>query len=249
MATKSDETIFSVNKLDPDRIPQHVAIIMDGNGRWAKKRLMPRNFGHKAGTEAMRKTIRACVDLNIKYLSVYVFSTENWKRPEQEVSFLMNLIKELFMREIAEIKQEGARIRCLGVREGLSPDVIEQIEHAESETAENDRVIINLMLNYGSRREITEASKQMIKDVQSGKLTDITEDTISQYLFTKDVPDPEILIRTGGDIRVSNFLLWQIAYSELFFIDSLWPDFNKETLIQILQQYQKRDRRFGGLNQ
>jgi undecaprenyl diphosphate synthase len=243
------EKTYQKYQLDPQRIPQHVAIIMDGNGRWAKKRFLPRAAGHKAGAEALRKTIKSCVELNIKYLTVYVFSTENWKRPKTEVSFLMNLLKELIIKEIPALNKEGARVRCLGAMEELPKKLQEKIKEAEKETKNNKIININLMINYGSRKELTESIKKINQDLQTKKLTfsEINEETISQYLYTKEIPDPDLLIRTGGDIRISNYLLWQIAYSELFFLDTLWPDFNKEHLFSLVKKFQDRERRFGGI--
>ncbi|MFC1617266.1 isoprenyl transferase [Candidatus Margulisiibacteriota bacterium] len=245
---KERQAAYKKYNLDPNKIPKHVAIIMDGNGRWAKRRLMPRNVGHKAGSEALRKTIKACVELGITVLTVYVFSTENWKRPPEEVRFLMKLLKELLIKEVPVLNKEGAGVKVLGDIDELDPELQNIIKKAEESTKENQILTFNLMINYGSQREIISAVKAILADIQNGKKLEITEAVFDKYLYTKDCPDPEILIRTGGDRRVSNYLLWQIAYSELFFLDTLWPDFNREELIKVVKEFQKRERRYGGLN-
>jgi undecaprenyl diphosphate synthase len=240
--------IYKKYNLDPKKIPQHVAIIMDGNGRWAKKRLLPRNAGHKAGSEALRATIKASVELGIKYLTLYVFSTENWKRPDEEVSFLMDLLKQLIIKEIPELNKNGARVRCLGAINELDTELQTKIKEAEEKTSNNETININLMINYGAKNEIINACHNICQDITNKKITDISEEIFTQYLYTKDSPEIDVFIRTGGDVRLSNYLLWQLAYSELFFIDTLWPDFDKKELIKIIQIFQKRERRFGGLN-
>lgn len=234
--------------LNPDHIPQHVAIIMDGNGRWAKRRLLPRKMGHKQGAEALRTAIHSCAELGIRYLSVYVFSTENWKRPEEEVSFLMNFFTDLIQKEAPELNRQGVCVRVLGDLAELDSKLQEKIKNTEKQTENNTRLQLNLMMNYGSRRELTQACQSLADKVKAGELSTITESDISEKLYTKSIPDPDILIRTGGDTRVSNFLLWQIAYSECFFLDQLWPDFCRETLLSVVKDYQHRDRRYGGLN-
>lgn len=241
------QSVYEEFNIDPQKLPQHVAIIMDGNGRWAKKRFLPRNAGHKEGAEALRKTIKACVELGIKYLSVYTFSTENWKRPELEVKFLMGFFNMLIRKELKELKKEGVRVRCLGLTAELNEELQKNIQIAETETAENTQLNLNLLLNYGSRREITEAVKQLAIDFKDNPEA-ITETTISDYLYTAGQPDPDVLIRTSGEYRISNYMLWQIAYSEIFVLDTLWPEFNREKLIEVIQKYQNRDRRFGGLS-
>jgi undecaprenyl diphosphate synthase len=236
-------------QLDIEKIPEHVAIIMDGNGRWAKKRHMPRTFGHKHGAESLRATIKACVELNIHYLSVYVFSTENWKRPEKEVSFLMGLLKELIIKEIPELNKQGARVKCLGDLSMLSDELKANIARAEEETSQNSVMQINLMINYGSRHEIIQTCQKIGQKILDGEINveDITENMFSDNLYTAGVPDPDIYIRTGGDVRTSNYLVWQSAYSEMFFTDLLWPDFRKDKLVDIVREFQERDRRFGGV--
>ena len=232
--------------LDSKKIPQHVAIVMDGNGRWARKRFLPRTAGHKAGSEALRTIIKTSVELNIKYLTVYVFSTENWKRSQIEVDFLMNLLKTLIIREIPTLNKNGARVRFLGALGDLPKDVQKNISIAEKETAHNQILNLNLMVNYGGRREMIDAVAKFLEQ-SKGEKQELTEEVFNECLYTRGMPDPDILVRTGGDVRISNYLLWQIAYSELFFLDTLWPDFGREELIQIVQQFQKRDRRFGGV--
>jgi undecaprenyl diphosphate synthase len=234
------------NGIMPDRLPAHVAIVMDGNGRWAKKRFMPRVIGHKNGAESLRTAIETSATLGIRMLSVYAFSTENWKRPNDEVSFLMGFIKEMLVQETPKLHAQNIRIRILGDIKGLNESIQAQIKQSESITANNTRMQLNILINYGSRREIVQAVQAISQNPElSGDA--ITEETISDHLYTSGLPDPDILIRTGGDSRISNFLLWQCAYSELFFLDLLWPDFNRDAFISVLTQYQSRERRFGGL--
>ena len=242
------EDICKPYNINPNNIPKHIAIIMDGNGRWAKKNMRPRVFGHRAGVESLRKAITACVKFNIHYLSVYAFSTENWKRPKKEVKFLMSLLKELTIKEVPSLKKQGARVRCLGDLSAFEPSLQESIEHTHKETKDCNTIQLNLMINYGSRLEITQACKKIAEEYKSGQITDIDENIITQNLYTKGIPDPEILIRTSAEYRISNFMLWQLSYSELFFIDTLWPEFNIDDLGKVLCQYQNRDRRFGGLS-
>lgn len=226
----------------PERLPSHIAIVMDGNGRWAKQRFMPRIVGHKNGAESLRATIKTCAALGIQVLSVYAFSTENWKRPEEEVSFLMGFIKEMLAKETAALHTENIKIRVLGDLQALDSSIQAQIEKSETLTQQNDRMQFNILINYGSRREIVHTMNVLAKTN-----TPITEDSVSEHLYTGGLPDPDVLIRTGGDHRISNFLLWQCAYSELFFLDTLWPDFDKHALIDVIKKYQSRERRFGGL--
>jgi len=228
------------------RIPAHIAIIMDGNGRWAKRRFLPRNVGHRQGAEALRTTIKACAELGIRYLTAYTFSTENWKRPKEEVSFLMGFLKEMLIKETPELHKQNVILKCLGDLSELPEDVQQQIKISENQTQTNSGLQLNLMINYGSRREIIQAIQHLIAHSKNPK--DITEDLVSQAMYTQNIPDPDILIRTGGDVRISNYLLWQIAYSECFFLDTLWPDFNKKILVDVLAAFEKRDRRYGGLN-
>lgn len=236
------------NKLDisdipSERIPRHIAVIMDGNGRWAKKRGMPRLFGHKAGMESLRAVIKACVSFGVKYLTVYAFSTENWGRPQDEVSGLEKLFHEAFTNELLELHKQGVRIIHLGQREGIPSDLLKEIDEAVELSKNNDRLILSVALNYGSRNELTHAVQRMIAD--GLKPEEITEQKISEYLFTAGLPDPDLVIRTSGEQRLSNFLLYQSAYAEWEFPETLWPDFGKEELLQAIYEYSKRDRRFG----
>ena len=234
-----------------DKLPVHIAIIMDGNGRWAKRRFLPRNAGHRQGAEAFRNTLKTCVSLGIKHLSVYVFSTENWRRPEQEVGFLMDLLGYLIDREIAQLKKNGIRMKVLGRVQALPEMLQEKVRRLESETEANTAIQANLLINYGGRAEIVDAIQEIAQSVLQGTtaVTDINERMVSDHLYSRGIPDPDLLIRTGGDFRVSNFLLWQAAYTELVITDTLWPDFGKEALIDAIKVYQGRDRRFGGVNE
>jgi len=226
---------------------QHIAIIMDGNGRWAKARGLPRSMGHKQGAETLQKIAQAAADMGIKYLTVYAFSTENWNRPKEEVDYLMGLLRQYLKSELKEIQDKGARICFIGERYMLADDIIKQIEKIESETADNDKFTLCVALSYGSRQEIVAATKKIAGLVQSGQLdiADINEKLINDNLYTRCIPDPDLVIRTSGEERISNYLLWQIAYSELFFTKTLWPDFSATELKEIIEQYQSRERRYG----
>lgn len=232
-------------KLDvpPERIPRHIAIIMDGNGRWAKKRGLPRLAGHRQGTENLRRIIKACVEFGIKYLTIYAFSTENWGRPEDEVRGLNQIFNDAFVNEFDELNRQGVRIIHLGQREGIGSDMMAKIDDAVEKSKTNDRLTLSVGLNYGSRNEIMHAVRKIVAD--GIPVDQITEPLISDYLFTKGIPDPDLVIRTSGELRLSNFLLWQSAYSEWVFPDVLWPDYSREELIKSIQEYAKRDRRFG----
>jgi undecaprenyl diphosphate synthase len=233
--------------IDLLNVPHHIAIIMDGNGRWAKKRLMPRNFGHKQGQKQLKNTLKDCVTLGVKVLSVYVFSTENWRRPNDEVSFLLKFLKSSIQAEINELHDEGVRLKFCGDLSKFDARLCDDIRAAEQLTNQNKVIQLNIMLNYGARREIMDA---MIAFHKSGaSVEELTESMVSSWLYTHDVPDPDILIRTGGDERLSNFMLWQCAYSEFFFLDTFWPDFNMDTLCKVISSFQKRDRRYGGLSE
>ena len=236
-------------ELDSKNIPKHIAVIMDGNGRWAKKKFLPRIMGHKEGAEALRKTIKACTELGIQYLSVYAFSTENWKRPKAEVDFLMGLLQELTLKETPKMKAENVKIKYLGDLKELSTSLQNSFAQAEKETEECTKIQVNLLINYGSRREITQAVQKIAEKIKNNELETITEACITEHLYTKDIPEPEILIRTSNEHRISNYLLWQLSYAEFFFIPTLWPDFCRKTLFSIIKQYQTRDRRFGGLSE
>ncbi|NVK18128.1 MAG: isoprenyl transferase [Methylocystaceae bacterium] len=227
--------------------PLHVAIIMDGNGRWAKKRFLPRTAGHKKGADAVRRTIEAAVELGVSHLTLFGFSSENWKRPEDEVNDLMGLLRYYLKHEVKRLHSENVAIRFIGDRSRLSSDIVDDIIKAEKLTCENCNLHLTIALSYGGRAEIVEATKKLAEKVKSGEICEenITEDSFANALFTKDLPDPDLLIRTSGEQRISNFLLWQIAYTEFVFLDVLWPDFGKKHLEQALRELASRDRRYG----
>jgi undecaprenyl diphosphate synthase len=229
--------------------PIHVAIIMDGNGRWAKARGLPRIAGHKRGAEAVREVVRAAGDLGVGYLTLFGFSSENWKRPLAEVQDLMGLLRIYLRSEVAELHRNGVRFRVVGDRARLAPDTIALIEEAEALTAGNSGLALTLALSYGGRQEIVHAAKRLAQDVKDGKIDPaaIDEETFSARLFTVDIPDPDLVIRTSGEMRISNFLLWQSAYAEFAFPDVLWPDFARHHLEQALDDFQGRERRWGGI--
>lgn len=232
-------------------IPQHIAIIMDGNGRWAKEHGKVRTAGHQAGAETLRKIVRAANDLGVKVLTVYAFSTENWKRPKIEVDFIMNLFGRYLTQEISEFNANNVQVRFIGSRENLSQSVLEKMDNAVCQTKTNTGIILNLAINYGGQEEILQAVKTIAKDFADKKfdIDKIDENNFSNYLYTKDLPEPDLLIRTGGDLRVSNFLLWQIAYAEIWTTEVFWPDFTPELLKEAISDFNKRERRFGGLNE
>lgn len=232
-----------------EKVPTHIAIIMDGNGRWAKKRFLPRTAGHKAGVETIREVVKECSRLNIKYLTLYAFSTENWKRPKIEIDTLMNLLVTYLKNEIRELHKNNVKITTIGDISKLPEMCINELDRARELTKYNTGVTLNLALNYGSRFDITNAVLDIVKDCKSDKINidSINEDTIKNYLSTKSTPDPDLLIRTSGEQRLSNFLLWELAYSEFYFTDIHWPDFNRQELQKAIYVYQNRDRRFGGL--
>ncbi len=231
-------------------VPQHVAIVMDGNGRWARERGLPRAAGHKQGAEALRNTVKACREMGIRYLTVYVFSTENWSRPEGEVSFLFKFVQHLIGQELPELNRNGVRMRFLGRIQDLPQSVQAEIRKAEEKTQHNQVLTLNLMMNYGSRAEIVDAARALAVQVKQGSLDpeQITEEMLAGHLYTADLPDPDILIRTGGNFRVSNYLLWQIAYSEIWVTDIYWPDFTPALLKQIIDEFGARERRFGSID-
>jgi undecaprenyl diphosphate synthase len=226
-----------------EKIPQHVAMIMDGNGRWALQRGLPRLAGHKAGTENLRRVIRASVEFGIKYLTIYAFSTENWGRPPEEVKGLMYILEDVIDRELNELHKEGVQLRHIGRLERLAPSLQEKVLDAIDVTKNNDRLILNIAFNYGGRDEIVQAIQRMMKDgVPPEKVTD---ELVSQYLYTAGVPDPDLIIRTSGELRVSNFLIWQAAYSEWYITPTFWPDFDKDEYRRALEAFSHRDRRYG----
>jgi undecaprenyl diphosphate synthase len=231
-------------------MPEHVAIIMDGNGRWAKQRGLPRAMGHRKGVEAVRATVRAAGDAGIKYLTLFAFSSENWRRPEAEVSDLMGLLKAFIRRDLAELHSENVRIRIIGDRHTLRSDILDLLLEAEETTSNNTALTLVIAFNYGSRDEMARAMVSLAKDVEAGRLRtqDITPALINARLDTAGIPDPDLIIRTSGEERLSNFLLWQAAYSELIFVPEYWPDFGRELFYSALEKYAARDRRFGGLS-
>ena len=235
------------DKINQDQLPQHVAIIMDGNGRWAKSRGEKRTFGHKHAIKAVREAVNACNEIHIPYLTLYTFSSENWSRPEDEVDTLMSLISETIILEAEEIFSKGLRMHIIGDIEKLPTLVQEQLMQLVEITKNNDKGNLVLALSYGSQKEILSAVKQISTKVKNGELTeeDITEELFEDHLYTKDFPPVDLLIRTSGEVRISNFLLWQIAYSELQFLDILWPDFGQEDFFKCIYDYQAKERRFG----
>ncbi|MFZ4070472.1 MAG: isoprenyl transferase [Caulobacterales bacterium] len=234
----------------PPAGPRHVAIIMDGNGRWAKKRGRPRTFGHSEGVEALRRTVEAAGQLGVSYLTVYGFSTENWTRPPDEVNALFDLLRLYVGRDLERLAREGVRIRVIGERDGLTTDIIDIIERAEARTQTNQALHLTIAFNYGAQSEIVRAVRRIAQAAASGALAPdaITAATLSAYLDTADLPDPDLVIRTSGEQRISNFLLWQAAYAEFVFLDVLWPDFNRAAFEQALREYHGRNRRFGAVN-
>lgn len=231
-------------------VPEHVAIIMDGNGRWANARGLPRTMGHRKGVEAVRETVRAAGDIGIKYLTLFAFSSENWRRPEAEVSDLLGLLKAFIRRDLAELHRQNVRIRVIGDRSSLRGDVLPLLLEAEETTRSNTALTLVIAFNYGSRDEITRAFTSLAKDVEAGRLRpqDITPDLVDARLDTAGIPDPDLIIRTSGEERLSNFLLWQAAYSEFMFVPDYWPDFSRDLFFSALEKYAARDRRFGGLS-
>ena len=231
------------------KLPNHIAIIMDGNGRWAAERGLPRSDGHRHGVESVRRTVRAVIDLKIPYLTLFTFSSENWSRPREEIRDLMGLLKRFIRQDLADLHKHGVRIRVIGERGGVEGEVIKLIEEAVALTSSNDGLQLTVAFNYGSRNEIARAAKRLAEQVRKGDLAvaDITEERLGRNLDTAGLPDPDLLIRTSGEVRLSNFLLWQCAYAELVFLDTYWPDFNRETLEAAIAEFQSRERRFGGL--
>jgi undecaprenyl diphosphate synthase len=229
--------------------PRHVAIIMDGNGRWAAARGFPRAEGHRRGVEALRKTVRAAGDLGIKYLTIFSFSSENWTRPKSEIFELMGLLRLFIRNDLADLNRSGVKVRIIGERMGLEPDILGLLEEAEDLTRGNEKLTLVVAFNYGARQELARAAARIAQDVADNRLrpADVTGDTIANYLDAPDIPDPDLIIRTSGEQRLSNFLLWQAAYSELVFLPVLWPDFDRAALEKALVEFRSRERRFGGL--
>jgi undecaprenyl diphosphate synthase len=234
-------------KIDLKKMPIHVAIIMDGNGRWAKMRNLPRTSGHEAGVEAVREVVKTASELGIKFLTLYTFSIENWKRPQEEVAALMRLLSRTTRREIDELNRNQVRLITTGRIDGLSFSRRQVLKYAMDKTKDNEGLVLNLALNYGGRTEIIDAVKNIAKLVKVGKIKadEIDEALFNQYLYTADLPDPDLLIRTSGEMRISNFLIWQTSYTELYITNVLWPDFGRKELMDAIIEYQKRERRFG----
>lgn len=236
-----------LSQIEPQNVPSHVAIIMDGNGRWAKKHGEERLFGHSNGVESVRQALKGSRRIGVKYLTLYAFSTENWSRPKEEVDGLMNLLVQTIYNEVNELNENNVRLLTIGDEDGLPDSCKEELKNAKEETAHNSEIFLILALNYSSRWEITHAIQEIAREVQKGKIepSDITSEIVSNYLTTASFPDPELVIRTSGEQRISNFLLWQIAYAEFHFTDVLWPDFKEEDLFKAVIDFQSRERRFG----
>ncbi len=234
-----------------NNIPRHIAIIMDGNGRWAKKRFRNRVFGHEAGVEAVKRVIKCCVEWGIPYLTLYAFSKENWQRPNTEIQALWHIIKRFLRAELPELLRNGVRIVHIGDREGLPSDVLSILDEAVEKTRSCDKLYVQVAINYGGRHEIVNAAKKIAELVKKGELDvqDIDFDLFAGFLHTSGVPDPDLLIRTSGEYRISNFLLWQIAYTELYITDVLWPDFDEQEFCRAIEDYQSRERRFGRISE
>jgi undecaprenyl diphosphate synthase len=230
-------------------MPRHIAIIMDGNGRWAQKRGLPRSVGHRMGVEAVRRTVRAAIELGVQYLTIYSFSSENWSRPATEIDDLMGLMKRFIRRDLAELHQNGVCLKVIGERAGVDPELLQLIDEALSLTRDNRALNLAIAFNYGSRSEIAKAARRLADRVLEGTLTpqEITPELLTEALDTYGMPDPDLLIRTSGELRLSNFLLWQSAYTEFVFLDAYWPEFGRELLERAIAEFRKRDRRFGGV--
>ncbi len=233
--------------MKPAGIPAHVAIIMDGNGRWAKERNFPRFRGHQKGAERIREVIEGAIEAGVSYLTLYAFSKENWVRPKEEVDFLMQLLSAYLDQELPKLKENHIRFNVIGCREDLKPEVQKKIERNMAETRQNKKLVLTLALSYSGRMEILEACRKLAQEVKAGKLDpqSINEEQFQKALYTSDLPDPDLLIRTSGELRISNFLLWQISYAEIYVTEKLWPDFSKEEFFKALEAFQKRNRRFG----
>ena len=249
MRSVEDADSGLLSQVDFARLPKHIAIIMDGNGRWARRRRLPRIAGHRAGAQAVRDAVEICSQLGVKALTLYAFSTENWKRPRTEIDTLMELLREYLRKELAEIHRNNIRLQILGRYEQLPFAVQQDLEDALRQTAGNTGMVLNVALNYSARTELVDAFNSILKNLRQkgGREPEVTEQTISDHLYTRGLPDPDLLIRTSGEMRVSNFLLWQIAYAEIWVTDTCWPDFTRRHLLQAILDFQKRERRYGGL--
>ncbi len=240
----------SIEDIKEGKIPRHIAIIMDGNGRWAKSKGLPRTAGHQQGVKSLKEIIKVAKVLGVEYITVYAFSTENWRRPRKEVDFLMDLFQNVFLEELNNFDKEGIKVNIIGYKNRLPKNVKMEVEEVMDRTKENKEMVVNIALDYGARAELTEVLKEIASLVTSQelKVEEITEGLISKKLYTANQPDPDLLIRPGGEKRISNFLLWQLAYTEIYFCQTFWPDYGKAEFIDAIIEYQKRDRRFGGLN-
>ena len=240
-----------IHDLDPEKLPKHVAIIMDGNGRWAKKRDLSRVRGHQEGAESVRAVVRAGREIGVRWLTLYAFSEENWKRPKYEIEALMKLLKRFLASELREMLDNGIRLQFIGRVGKLTPELQKALEEAAQKTSHNKDMVLTLALSYGGRQEISDAVAEIARKVQSGEIQsgDVSEELIAGHLYTAQMPDPDLLIRTGGEYRVSNFLLWQLAYTEMYITPVTWPEFRKEEFLKALQEYQKRERRFGAVGE
>lgn len=231
------------------RVPRHLAVTMDGNGRWAAARGKPRTDGHRAGIDALRRLVEYCIRYGVSYVTVFSFSSENWSRPAEEINFIFGLLKRFVLSDLKKLSDNNVRIRISGAREGLDPSIRQLIEKAERDTADNTGLNLIVAFNYGGKAELVDATRKLALAVQQGKMdvSDINEESISNALYLNDVPEPEVVLRTSGEQRFSNFLLWQAAYSELVFIDDYWPDFNEDSFLRVLEDFSRRERRFGGI--
>lgn len=240
-------SVALLSQIDKKKLPRHIAIIMDGNGRWAKQRYLPRIAGHRAGAQAVRDTVEACVELGIEVVTLYAFSVENWRRPLSEVNSLMSLLVEYLQKELKELEENNIQLSTIGRIDGLPPSVQEQLKFTIQKTRKNTGLILNLALNYGSQVEILDAVRQILQDIQANRLSleDLNVSQFNSYLYTAKLPDLDLMIRTSGEMRVSNFLLWQLAYAEIYVTPILWPDFRRQHLYEALLDFQKRKRRFG----
>lgn len=242
----------SGHELDMSKLPRHIAIIMDGNGRWAKERGQPRIMGHRAGAEAVREAVKACAEIKVPYLTLYAFSQENWKRPQQEVSLLMELLERFIGSERARLIKEGVAFRAIGRIDQLPPSVRDKVRQLEEDTREGRNLTLTVALNYGSRGEIVDAARSLLRDCAQGRMKPedaeaLTEGQFARHLYTAGIPDPDILIRTSGEMRLSNFLLWQCSYSEIMISKKYWPDFGREDLVEAIREFGERERRFGAI--
>ena len=235
------------NQINLERLPKHIAIIMDGNGRWAKRRRLPRIAGHRAGIRAVRQAVEASARLGIQYLTLYAFSVENWKRPHTEIKLLMGLLREYLKKELAELNRQNIRLEVIGRIDELPPPVVEDLRKTMNQTRENTGMRLVLALNYGARAELVDAVQELLEKAKKNGTIKVDEALLSAHLYTRGFPDPDLLIRTSGELRLSNFLLWQVAYAELWVTETLWPDFTQNDLFQAIIDFQKRERRYGGL--